>query len=125
MYRVVGIGLTVHAVALGLMCVPGARTLALIGVGMQAASIAVLFPSIFKAMAQAFPADRQPVLHVSVHAGVVRHFGRAGPLVSRLVRGIPQFRGGLRHGGRRLPGRSDRPCFTLPVAMPGAGKATL
>lgn len=61
-YRVVGIGLTVHAVALGLMCVPGARTPALIGVGMQAASIAVLFPSIFKAMAQAFPADRQPVL---------------------------------------------------------------
>lgn len=61
-YRVVGTGLTVHAVALGLMCVPGARALALVGMGLQAASIAVLFPSIFKAMAQAFPADRQPVL---------------------------------------------------------------
>lgn len=61
-YRVVGAGLAVHAAALGLMCVPGARALALIGLGLQAASIAVLFPSIFKAMTQAFPADRQPVL---------------------------------------------------------------
>lgn len=61
-YHVVGIGLAVHAAALGMMCVPGVRAVALLGVGLQASSIAVLFPSIFKAMAQAFPAGRQPVL---------------------------------------------------------------
>lgn len=60
-YRVLYAGLLVHALALGLMCLPFVPVV-LLACGLQAMSIAALFPSIFKAMAHAFSADRQPVL---------------------------------------------------------------
>lgn len=61
-YRVVAAGMIAHAVALGLMCVPGMPAMALLGLGIQAAAVAMLFPAIFKVMAGAFPSDQQPLV---------------------------------------------------------------
>ena len=44
-----------------LMCLPSDFS-ALTGMGLQAFSIALLFPSLFKAMALSFPADRQALV---------------------------------------------------------------
>ncbi len=60
-YIVLAGGLILHAVALTLMCLPS-RFTALPGMGLQAFSIALLFPSLFKVMALAFPADRQALV---------------------------------------------------------------
>ncbi|MCH5277863.1 MAG: MFS transporter [Desulfovibrionaceae bacterium] len=61
-YRAMTGGMISHAVALGLMCVPGAPVMALLGLGIQVAAVAMLFPVIFKAMAFVFPADQQPLV---------------------------------------------------------------
>ena len=60
-YVVLAGGLALHALALALMCLPS-RFCALPGMGLQAFAIALLFPSLFKAMASAFPADRQALV---------------------------------------------------------------
>lgn len=60
-YVVLAGGLILHAFSLTLMCLPSSLC-ALFGMGLQAFSIALLFPSLFKAMALAFPADRQALV---------------------------------------------------------------
>ena len=60
-YVVLAGGLVLHALALALMCLPSDFS-ALTGMGLQAFSIALLFPSLFKAMALSFPADRQALV---------------------------------------------------------------
>lgn len=60
-YVVLAGGLVLHTLALILMCLPS-RICALPGMGLQAFSIAMLFPSLFKVMALAFPADRQALV---------------------------------------------------------------
>ena len=60
-YVVLAGGLVLPALALALMCLPSDFS-ALTGMGLQAFSIALLFPSLFKAMALSFPADRQALV---------------------------------------------------------------
>lgn len=60
-YVVLAGGLVLHALALALMCLPSDFS-ALSRHGASGISIALLFPSLFKAMALSFPADRQALV---------------------------------------------------------------
>ena len=103
--RTVSACFLLHAVALCLMSVDASvsRIPALCGVFLQAASMAFVFPPLFKVFAQCFSADEQPAL--ADHAPRRAHLRRGHPLPHRLLRGILHVRPRLPHYRRHVRGK--------------------
>ena len=104
--RTVSACFLLHAVALCLMSVDASvsRIPALCGVFLQAASMAFVFPPLFKVFAQCFSADEQPIL-LADHAPRRAHLRRGHPLLHRLLRGILHVRPRLPHYRRHVRGK--------------------